>query len=156
MSHDTNYQSELRRAGFEAHDNQWSIKVAELANIAEDTVGRHARSTRGDHPALIYEAPDGSVQALSFTELNDKANRLASNLRKHGVDRGQPVGVHLDQRPETAIAHLALYKLGAIVCTMSGLYGQDTLTHILRDTGLRMVFTRAPRGPLADACAAPG
>jgi len=153
MSRDTHYQSELRRAGFEPHGGQWSITVAELANIAEDTVGRHARAARGHHPALIYEASDGAVQSLSFAELNDKANRLASTLRNQGVDRGQPVGVHLNQRPQTAIAHLALYKLGAIVCTMSGLYGQDTLTHILRDTGLRLVFTCARHGPLADACA---
>ncbi len=152
MSASEHLDASLARAGFEWRDGRWHIAVAELANIAEDTVGRHARSGRKNHPALIYEAENGSVHTLSYAQLDERANRLASSLRRMGVQAREPVGVHLDQRPETAVAHLALYKLGAIVCTMSRLYGPATLGHILRDTRLSLVLTGDPTGALAEAC----
>ncbi|MBX3631722.1 MAG: AMP-binding protein [Simplicispira sp.] len=147
------YGTALVHSGFHLENGKWAIAAPEFANIAEDTVGRCARTERRDHPALIFEDGGGSVKEFSFAHLNELANRLASSLRAMGVRKGEPVGVHLDQRPETAIAHLALYKLGAIVCTMSSMYGHDTLAHVMRDAQLRFIFTRNPLGPLRAAIA---
>lgn len=145
-------RGQLIRAGFvESNDGSWLIPRRPDANIAADTVGRHARGVRAKHPALIHEDADGTVRSWTFQELDALARRMASSLTRIGVAPGQPVGVHLGQGPETAIAHLACYLCGAIVCTMSELYGPDTLIHILRDTGLRTVISRSRVGALATA-----
>jgi len=145
-------RAQLIKAGFvESNDGKWLIPMRPDANIAADTVVRHARGPRAKHPALIHEDSDGSIRSWTFQELDALARRMASSLAKSGVVPGQPVGVHLGQGPETAIAHLACYLCGAIVCTMSELYGPDTLIHILRDTGLRTIISRSRVGALASA-----
>ena len=119
----------------------WRIRIPERANIALDTVVAHARGRRRDHPALLFEDDDGSVRRYSFAELDALSDRLATGLFALGVRAGEPVAVHTGQRPETAIAHLAIHKIGAVVMTLSQLYGPDTVEHCLSDSGARIVIT---------------
>ena len=124
----------------EAHDT-WRIRIPERANIALDTVAAHARGPRRDHPALVFEDEDATVRRYSFANLDSLSDRLAQTLRALGARRGEPVAVHTGQRPETALAHLAIHKLGAVVMTLSQLYGPDTVEHCLADSGARIVIT---------------
>ncbi len=119
----------------------WRIPIPAFANIASDTVARHAIGQRANHLALVFEEEDGTLRRWTFAELEGEANAVACGLHRLGVRRGQPVGVHTGQAPETAIAHLAIYKLGAIVVTLSQLYGPQTLRHILGDSGLTLIIT---------------
>ena len=119
----------------------WRIRIPERANIALDTVVAHARGPRRDHPALVFEDEDGSVRRYSFADLDLLSDRLAKGLHALGTKRGDPVAVHTGQRPETAIAHLAIHKLGAVVMTLSQLYGPDTVEHCLADSGTRIAIT---------------
>lgn len=147
----------LQHCGFEpAPGSGWNIPVPERTNMAQLAVGRHVAAGRGDLTALIEQDDQGYVRSWSFAQLDSLSGRLASGLARLGVRRGQVVGVHLGQCVETALAHLAIYKLGAIACTMSRLYGPDTLQHILRDTGLQLVITSQAGGPLAQALAGLG
>ena len=50
---------------------------------------------------------------------------------KLGITRGDRVGIILSQRPETAVAHLAAYKLGAIALPLSTLFGPEALDYRL-------------------------
>lgn len=131
----------------------WRIPIPATANLAADTVGRHAGGARADHPALVFEEADGSIRQWTFESLDAQAAELAAGLRRLGVQRGQPVGIHTGQTPRTAIAHLALYKLGAVAVTLSRLYGPDTLRHILADCGLAFVFTDAASAPRFESLA---
>ncbi len=149
QDHESKY---LAAAGFgKSSSGDWVIPKRAHANIAADTVGRHAAGPKATYPALIHQDVHGSVRSWTFGELDALARQMAVSLVNRGVMPGHPVGVHLGQGPETAIAHLACYKCGAIVCTMSELYGPDTLVHILRDTGLRTVISRSRTGALALA-----
>lgn len=119
--------------------DRYRIVIPEYANIAADTVGRFATS---DAPAVIFDRPDGTVQRTSYRELDVAATRLAAGLAGMGVGRGDVVAVHTGQRPETAVTHLAVYKLGAVVATISQLYGPETLKHILADSRARVLVTQ--------------
>lgn len=114
------------------------VVIPEMANIAHDAVSRHAAS---GHTALIYEDARGTVQRYSFADLDTLSDRLAKGLAAIGVGRGEPVAVQTGQTPETAIAHLAVYKLGAVVLTLSQLYGPDTVAHVLNDSRARVLIT---------------
>ena len=136
----------LVAAGFRRDGAAWRIPLAGHHNIAAETVARHA-ARHGTRRALVFEAADGRVETWSFAELDRDATALACALRRLGVRQGEPVGVHSGQRPETALAHLALYKLGAIAVTLSQLYGPETIAHILADCPLRFAVTETGTWP---------
>jgi acetyl-CoA synthetase len=147
----TDAHSLLSRAGFLQAGGSWKIDRRVISNIAVDTVGRYAIGPQAQKTALIHEAEDGSVSSWSFAALMEAAGRLASELSRLGVGKSDPVGVHMGQRPDTAIAHLAVHLCGGIVCTMSEMYGPDTLSHILRDTRVKTIITRRSTGALRQA-----
>ena len=126
---------------FDEHQCRFRIRIPDRANIALDTAVRFARGQRADHTALVFEHDNGDVDRYTFAELDALSSRLARGLLALGVEPGQPVAVHTGQRPETAIAHLAIHKLGAVVMTLSQLYGPDTVAHCLDDSGARVIIT---------------
>ena len=91
---------------------------------------RHARRT-----AVRWEAEDGSAGRLSYGQLQAAADRLSLALRACGVQPGDRVALILPQRPETAIAHMAVYQLGAVAMPLSQLFGPDALQYRLQDSG---------------------
>jgi acetyl-CoA synthetase len=97
------------------------------------------------HPAgataLVELAADGSRRELRFGELTELSNRLANALRALGVAAGDRVAIVLPQRAEAGLAHLAIYKLGAIAVPLSGLFGPEALRYRLGDCTPRLVIT---------------
>jgi len=118
---------------------RWAIPSA--YNIAVDVCDRHARDP--SRLALIYEADDGRVSEHTFAEFRARSNQLARVLSRLGVARGDRVAIVLPQRPETAVAHLAAYKLGAVALPLATLFGPEALEYRLRDAGATVVFTDA-------------
>lgn len=118
---------------------RWTIPA--LYNIAVDTCDRHARDTT--RLAMIYEDDAGRVSEHTFTEFQVRSNQLAQALARLGVARGDRLGIILAQRPETAVAHLAAYKLGAVALPLSTLFGPEALDYRLRNAGAKVVMTDA-------------
>jgi len=102
-------------------------------NLAWDCCGRHAVAR--ERFALYFEDEDGTTAAFSFWDIQQAANRLSNALHALGVQRGQRIAILLPQRPETAIAHVAAYQMGALALPLSHLFGPDALEYRLRDAG---------------------
>ncbi len=100
--------------------------------------------------ALLHLHADGRADRLSFDALKQASNRLANVLRAHGVHRGDRVAVLLPQVPDAAIAHLAIYKLGAIAVPLFQLFGEQALEFRLRDSGAVALITDATGLPKLD------
>jgi acetyl-CoA synthetase len=133
--------ADLARLNLSRQDGQLRIVWSPDANIHHMTLGRHLGPQDRDSPALIFEAPDGSVSTLTFAEVDRAATGLAATLRQIGIGRGDYVALHTGQHPDTAVAHMAVCKLGAVAVTLSQLYGHETLAHALDDCGARVVLT---------------
>jgi len=54
-----------------------------------------------------------------------------------GIERGDRVGIVAPQRLETGLAHLALWKLGAVSLPLASLFGPDALAYRLEDSGAK-------------------
>ena len=107
-------------------------------NIAVDVCDRHADNR--SKLALVYHDEDtDQTTEYTFQEIRQLSDRLASGLRALGVGRGDRIGIVLAQRPETALTHLAAYKLGAIAVPMFCLFGPDALEYRLADSGAKLV-----------------
>jgi acetyl-CoA synthetase len=112
---------------------QFRWQVPKHFNIAEVCCGRWARQMP-QAVAIRVETPGGRMRLHRFGELQTAANRLARALRRLGVQRGDRVAVVMPQRFETAVAHMALYQLGAVAMPLSQLFGPDALEYRLQDS----------------------
>ena len=121
-------------------DFRWRIPAR--YNIAVDVCDRWAAADP-QRPALLDVAPDGRVETWSFAALRDASNRFANALRAQGVRRGDRVAVLLPQSPAVVVAHLAVYKLGAVALPLAVVFGPDALVHRLAHAGARAVVTQA-------------
>jgi acetyl-CoA synthetase len=112
-------------------------EVPERYNIARDVCDKHDP----DRPAMVWEDWEGTERRVSFGELQELSNRFANVLEAVGVERGDRVATLLPSLPETAAVFLGTYKRGAILLSMSVLYGDEGIEHRLRDSGARLVVT---------------
>ncbi len=110
-------------------------------NIGVDICDKWAHHR--DRLALIYENDEGYTQRYTFRDLKKRSNRLANGLKAKGIGAGDRVGILLPQRPETAISHISLYKLGAIAIPLFTLFGTDALTYRLENSAASGVITDA-------------
>ncbi len=81
--------------------------------------------------ALYWEDESGAAATLTFRDIQLAANRLSNGLAALGVKRGDRVALLLPQRPEMAIAYIALFQMGAIALPLSHLFGPDALEYRL-------------------------
>ncbi|HSR12423.1 MAG TPA: AMP-binding protein, partial [Thermodesulfobacteriota bacterium] len=93
--------------------------------------------------ALIYEDEDGKTEKFTFWDLKGLSNRLGNALKAYGVEKGDRVGILLPQCPETALSHLAVYKIGAIAIPLFTLFGPDALEYRLGNSEAKAVITDA-------------
>ena len=114
-------------------------EVPEFYNIGVDICDKWSQD-RG-RLALIYEDGEGRVRHYTFHQLKGLSNRLANGLRAYGISQGDRVGILLPQRPETAIAHIAVYKLGAVAVPLFTLFGTDALEYRLGNSGAKGIVT---------------
>ncbi len=119
---------------------RWNIP--ERYNIAADVCDRWA-AREPERVALIHRLEDGSHVNHTYEDLRRAANRLANALRGLGVARADRVALMLPQSPQTAFAHLAVYKLGAIAVPLASLFGVDALRYRLDNCDAKVLITTA-------------
>ena len=107
-------------------------------NIAEACCRRWAADRA--RFALYWEDESGARAAWTFWDIQREANRLSNALAAHGVRRGDKIAIILPQRPETVVAHMAVYQLGALAVPLSFLFGPEALQYRLDYAECRVAF----------------
>ncbi|MFZ5868067.1 MAG: acyl-CoA synthetase [Thermodesulfobacteriota bacterium] len=123
-------------------------EVPQSYNIGVDICDKWASDR--SRVALISEDPGGDVERYTFWDLKDFSNKLANGLMAHGIQREDRVGILLGQSPETAISHIAIYKIGAIAIPLFTLFGVDALQYRLSNSGAKVVITDEANYPKVE------
>ena len=131
----------LSKLNLQNNDDQWSIAWEDNSNIFHMTLGKHLDADSRQGTAMIFETADGTVEKQSFEDVDNTSSNLAARLRDLGYGRGDLIGLHTGQHPDTATAHMAVCKLGAVAVTLSQLYGPQSLQHALNDCELKVLLT---------------
>ncbi|WP_328805659.1 AMP-binding protein [Sabulicella rubraurantiaca] len=134
---------------YEAWRRDFRWDIPERFNIARACCDRWADGS--GRVALLL--PDGP--GITFDELLRQSSRMANVLLAHGIGPADRVGVLLPQAVETVVAHMAIYRVGAIAVPLFQLFGADAIAYRLADCDARAVITdgdglpKLPAGPLA-------
>ena len=107
-------------------------------NIAHWTCRRWAGER--ERLALYWEDESGETRMATYWDLAQAANRFSNALAHLGVARGDRVAIILPQRPETVVAYLAIYQMGAVAVPMSFLFGPDALEYRLQDSDSKVAI----------------
>ena len=134
----------------------WRWDVPADFNLADACCRRWANDRA--RFAMYFEDEDGTRAAYTFWDLAAQANRLSNALAARGLMRGDRVALILPQRPETAIAHVAVHQLGAVTVPLSFLFGPEALEYRLSHSEAKAVFVD-PQSlpnllPIRDRCGA--
>jgi acetyl-CoA synthetase len=127
--------------------HKWNIPAD--YNVAIDCLDRHTELR--DKVALLYEDDEGHTARYTFAQMIEASNRFANALRGLGIGRGDVVAVHTPQRPETAIAHMAAYRLGAIALPISKLFGPDAIQYRLENSSAKAILMEPETAQKMDA-----
>ncbi len=130
-----------RHATYAATVSATHWNVPQHYNIGVDVCDKWADGT--GRIAIIHEKSPADIQYYTFDQLKAYSNQFAHVLQQAGVVRGDRVGILLAQGIETAIAHIACYKLGLIAIPLFSLFGSDALAYRLSNSGARVLVTNA-------------
>jgi acetyl-CoA synthetase len=125
---------------YDALTSRFRWRIPERYNIGVDACDRWA-AREPERLALLFVGADGAATEYTYGALRAWSNRLANLMRQLGLERGDRVAVLLPQAPETAVAHLATYKLGAIAVPLFALFGPEALRYRLANSGAKLVVT---------------
>jgi len=101
-----------------------------------------------DRTAVLYKQ-NGKYKRMSYREMSGAVDAVAAALRKLGIGRGDKVGIFSYNRPEWAIADLAIMKLGGIVVPVyhmpDHILPAANVKYILNDAQVKLIFVETPQ-----------
>ena len=126
----------LRRAA-----RRLSLAGAGATSTSPRSAAPAGRASAPDAVAIRFEHEDGRARRLQLRRARPRrrpARRGAA--RASASRRGDRVAIVLPQRFETAVAHIALYRLGAVAMPLSMLFGPDALEYRINDSEARLAI----------------
>ncbi|WP_437615537.1 amino acid adenylation domain-containing protein [Sorangium sp. So ce834] len=91
------------------------------------------------HPDVVAVRSEG--KSLTYGELDRRANRLASCLRRRGVGLDTIVGVCVPRSEDMVVATLAVLKAGGAYLPLDHEYPGERLAFMMRDARARLLVT---------------
>ncbi|MFM5095772.1 amonabactin biosynthesis non-ribosomal peptide synthetase AmoG [Aeromonas rivipollensis] len=146
-------ETDIWQLPLEAGTDQAAL-AAELASLPRDYPSRdtllcHIERRAAERPDTL--AVSDGEGALSYGELEARANRLAHWLQSCGVTPGAAIGIQAKRDVAFVIALLACWKAGAACVPLDPAYPAERLAHILSDASIGLVLGGEPDARLAEA-----
>ena len=128
-------------------DGNDQLRAAEQTLAAKDVVAQFEQLA-AEHPDNI--ALVGTVEQMTYGELDAYANGVASSLTKRGVGPGDLVSVKMRRSPELLIAALGVLKSGAALLPLDPDYPKERLDYMVADARPRVELdaTAVVRAPV--------
>ncbi|MBU6164558.1 MAG: acyl--CoA ligase [Alphaproteobacteria bacterium] len=98
-------------------------------------------ATQGEKEFLVF-----GEERMTFAEVYQKSLRFAAMLQhRHGIAKGDRVGVAMRNYPEWIIAYCAIVHMGAVCIPMNAWWTAEEMDYGIRDSGARLVIADAER-----------
>lgn len=110
-------------------------------NAAYNCLDRHITGWRRNKAAIIFEGELGDSRVLTYQDLYREVNKLASALKKMGLNREDVVTIYLPMIPETVVAMLACARIGVLHSVVFGGFSAGGLKERINDCSSKILIT---------------
>jgi acetyl-CoA synthetase len=110
-------------------------------NASYNCLDRNVERGLGDKTAIIFEADDGAVTKVTYSDLLARTCKLANAMKARGVVKGDRIVIYMPMSIEGVVAMLACAHLGATHSVVFGGFSAQSLRDRIADTGAVMVIT---------------
>ena len=132
--------------------------ISILSTEEKEQILREYNNTEAEYPAeklfheffqdLAAQHPDKCAvlfleQALTYGELNRRANRLARYLQGQGVGPNQIVALMVERSLEMLVGIMAILKAGGAFLPIDPLAAEERRSFMLTDSGAQILLTQA-------------
>jgi acetyl-CoA synthetase len=135
------YAGACRQFSFDSVESQFSWAKTGRVNIAYEAVDRNVAERGLGESAALYFSDGQSKVSYTFAQLKHLSDKFAAVLKKHGIKRGDRVGVFLPRSPELYISYIGIFKAGAVAVPLFEAFMEEALKDRLGDSGAAAVVT---------------
>ena len=89
-----------------------------------------------DNIAVVFED-----KKLTYRELNERANSLATYLRKENIEKNSTIGIFLDKSIESIIAIIAILKSNCVYMPIDIEYPSQRIEYMIKDSNTKYILT---------------
>lgn len=113
------------------NETDWPVEMKSVDKLFEIQVQKNS-----DRTAVIAEGVE-----LSYSELNERANRIANALVERGLKLGERVGMLMPRTVDAIAVEYGIMKAGGAFLPMLPSYPDDRIDYCLTDSKSRFVIT---------------
>ncbi|MCG5104728.1 non-ribosomal peptide synthetase [Oceanobacillus alkalisoli] len=124
-------ENEIKKLTKDNHDTYYPNKL--IHEIFEEQVSTY--------PASIAIEADG--QEITYQELNERANQLASYLRMKQVKKNDIISLYMEPSTEMIVSILAVLKVGAAYLPIHTSFPIERINYMLEDSATRYMLATA-------------
>src|SRR6195952_5225902 len=110
-------------------------------NASYNCLDRNVENGLGDKTAIIFEADDGAVTKVTYSELLERTCKLANAMKARGLIKGDRVVIYMPMSIEGVVAMLACARIGATHSVVFGGFSAQSLRDRISDAGAVLVIT---------------
>lgn len=110
-------------------------------------------SEHGQKTALTFLRSGKPETTLTYDQLDHDANRCAHAFRQMGVNKGERVALFLEKSLFGVVAHLALYRIGAIAVPLNPGFKEAEMVYLLNDADPKLILSDPDKGALLSGIA---
>lgn len=110
-------------------------------NACYNCLDRHMGTDVENKVAFYFEKENGASYEITYKQLYEKVNQLASLLKKWGVKKKDCVAIYLPLIPEAVISMLACARVGATHTVVFGGFSAEALRSRIIDANAKVLIT---------------
>src|SRR3954451_13605407 len=114
---------------------------AKYAALEEFTMCAAFQVTAAERADKVAIRTKGDDVSITWGEYADRVRRIAAGLASLGLERGQTIGILLNNRPEFHLADTAAMHLGATPYSVYNTYTAEQIEYLVSDAGNTIIVT---------------
>lgn len=110
-------------------------------NVSENCLDVHVKNGNGDKVAIIFEADDGTVEKITYSQLLSRVCRIANGIKTLGYGKGDRAIIYMPMSIEVIAIMQACARLGLTHSVVFGGFSARSLHQRIVDVGAKLVLT---------------